>query len=111
MKPIRGVPGTCRCPTLAAKLRHDLEHLSQARRADRLAVCETAAVGVDRQASADARRPRGVERRLLAVLTETAFGEVDQLCPRLGVLHLDDVDVAGLDPGRLERLPRRVDRR
>ena len=42
--------------------------------------------------------PRGVQLRLLAVLAEPALGEVDQLGPRLGVLHLDDVDVAGSTP-------------
>ena len=109
MKPIRGVARDLPLPRLAAKLRHDLEHLAQARRADRLAVREAAAVGVDREASADPGRARGVQRRLLAVLAETALGQVDQLCPRLGVLHLDDIDVAGLDarPSRTPRAPRR----
>ena len=50
-----------RCGTLALapasprRLRHDLVHLAQARRADRLAVCEAAPVGVDRQAPVDQR--------------------------------------------------------
>ena len=76
------------CPTLAAKLRHDLEHLSQARRADRLAVRKTAAVGVDGEAPADARRARGVQRRLLAMLTEPTFGQVDQLRSLIGAIIL-----------------------
>ena len=53
--------------------------------------------------------PERVQRGLLAVLAEPALGEVDQLRPRLGVLHLDDVDVRRVRrrPSRTPRAPRR----
>ena len=52
-----------------------------------------------------------MQRRLLAMLTESTFGQVNQLRPRLRVLHLDDIDVGRFDPGGFECLPGRVERR
>ena len=96
---------------LAAQLEHDLVHLAQPRGADRLAVGQAAAVGVDRQPPADARGAALDQRLLLAVLAQAGLGEVHDLGAGLGVLQLGDVDVLRADARLLERRRGRLGRR
>src|ERR1044071_9347593 len=58
---------------LAAQLPYQFMNLAQAGRADRLAVGDQAAVGVDRHRATDLRRTVGQQLLLLAVLAETAL--------------------------------------
>src|SRR5205823_8416513 len=71
----------------AAQLRDDLVDLTQSRSADGLSVGDTAAVGVDRERSADLRGAGGDQFLLLAVRTEPALGQVHDLRAALGVLE------------------------
>jgi hypothetical protein len=82
---------------IAAELYGDFVHLTQTRGADRLAVRETAAVGVHRQAAADPRRAIVIQLDLLAVLAQSALCEVNELGARLRILDLRNVDVVGRD--------------
>ena len=81
-------------------------HLAQPGRADRLAVGQAAAVGVDRQPAADLGLAGQDQLLLLAVRAQTGLGHVHQLGAGLGVLDLGDVDIAGPDAGLLERRAR-----
>ena len=105
------VAGHLAVARLPAQLEHDLVHLAQPRGADRLAVGDEPAVGVDGQAAADLERAVGDQRLLLAVGAEAVLGEVDDLGARVGVLELDDVDVLGADARHLVRGTGRVDGR
>ena len=108
VNPTRGSPGTWRVTGGAAQLHDDLVHLPQARRADRLAVGDAAAVGVDRQPATDLGVAGLDELGLGTVLAQPGLGQVHQLRAGLGVLHLRDVDVVGPDrpPPRTRRARR-----
>src|SRR3954447_12140144 len=94
-------PGDLAVARLAAQLQDDLVHLAQARRADRLAVGEAAAVGVDGQTATDSGRAALDQRLLVAVLAQPGLGEMHDLRARLGVLQLRDIHVFRPDPGLL----------
>src|SRR5262245_17583729 len=96
---------------VTAQLQHDLVHLAHARRTDRLAVRNEAAVGVDGKAAADLGLAVPDHRLLIAVGTEAGLGHVHDLRTRLAVLELRDVDVRRRDARLLEALRGRVDRR
>src|SRR3954452_6448574 len=84
---------------LAPQLQHDLVDLAQAGRADRLAVGEAAAVGVDRQAAADRGRAALDQRFLLAVPPQPGRGGVHARGTGLGVLQRGDVAVPRAEAG------------
>ena len=81
----------------AAQLVHQLEHLPQSGCADRLAVGEQAAVGVDRQPAADLGDSVGEQGLLFAVLAQHRLGHVNDFGAGVGVLQLGDVDVLRAD--------------
>src|SRR5581483_11976861 len=68
---------------LTAQLQHDLVHLAQPGRTDRLAVRGEPAVGVDRQTAVDLELTARDQRLLLAVRAEAVLGQMDHL--RAGV--------------------------
>src|SRR5581483_5315389 len=96
---------------VAPQLEADLVDLPKARRADRLAVGDQPAVGVDRQAAADLRLAILDHPLLVAVGAEAVLGHVHDLGAGLRVLDLCDLYVLGPDAGHLVARPRRVDRR
>ena len=98
MKAVVGSPGTWRSPARPWSWSTHSIDLAQPAGADRLAVGDQAAVGVDRQPAADLELAVGDQPLLLAVLAEAALGEVHQLGPGLGVLQLGDVDLPGPMP-------------
>src|SRR6266536_308238 len=106
-----GLAGDLPVAGIASELDDALVDLPEARRPDRLAVRDAAAVGIDREPAADLRRAGREQRLLLAVLAEPRLGHVHHLGPALRVLELCDVDVPGSNAGALEHRLRRLDRR
>src|ERR1700756_2491064 len=104
----RGLPWYLPGARGAAQLQDDLVDLAQARGADRLAIADQAAVGVDRQPAGDLGLAVGDHAFLFTVLAQPVLGEVDDLRPGVGVLQLSHRDVLRPDPGELVRLPRGV---
>ncbi len=92
-------------PGRAAQLAGQLDHLPQRRRAERLALRQQAAARVDGQPAAEPGVTVVDEAALLAGLAEAELLVGEQLSGRVGVLALDDVEVAGADPGRRVRVP------
>ena len=90
-------PSTWRGPAVAAQLAGQLDHLTERRRAERLALREQAPRRVDREPTAERRRALVDETALLAGCAEPELLVAEQLAGRVGVLALDDVEVAGPD--------------
>ena len=100
VKPTCGAAGHLASGGPALQLAHDLVHLPQPRRADRLAVGEQPAVGVDRQRTVDLGRAVGEQLLLLAVRAQPGLGQVDDLRAAVGVLQLRDLHVGRVRPRR-----------
>ena len=83
---------------LAAELVHELDDLSERRRAERFALRQQAAARVHDGARL------GEELRLLAGRAQVELLVREQLARRIGVLALDHVDVVGPDAGFLVRV-------
>ena len=95
----------------AAQLHTDLVDLAQTRGAHRLAIGETAAVGVDRQMAVNASCTVAQQLFLLAVFTEAILSHVNNFGAAVGVLQLDNIYVFGADSSELEGCFRRGHRR
>ncbi len=93
------------------ELANDLVHLAESGRADRLAVGDASAVGVDRDAAVGLGGALGEQFLLLAVPAQARFGEVDDLRPAVGVLQLRDGHLGRVDTGGGERRGSRIDAR
>ena len=97
---------------VAAELVHELDDLTERRRAERLALRQQAAARVDRAARRRARSsPSASSSRLLARRAQAELLVREQLAGRVGVLALDDVEVVGADarPPRTRRAAASVD--
>ena len=81
----------------ALQLVHDLVNLPQTGGADRLAVGDQPAIGVDRQPATDFRGTLRNPLLLLAIRAEPVLGHVNQLGSGVRVLQLRDLDVFGTD--------------
>ena len=74
-----GIVGHLTVSRRATQLLDELVHLAQTRGADRLAVRDQAAVGVDGQPAADLGHAVGEQGLLLAVLAQSRLGHVNDL--------------------------------
>ena len=103
--------GHLSCAGAALQLQDDLVHLPQSGRADRLAVGQAAAVGIDRQPTGG-RGLAEVEQLLLgAVFAQAGLGHVVDLGPGIRVLQLRDLHVRRGNAGGREHGLGRVDAR
>ena len=93
---------------VAAQLMHQLDDLSERRRAQRLALREQAAAGVHREGAAQQGRAVGEQLRLVARFAEAELLIREELAGGVGVLALDHVDVAGPDARLLVRVAPRA---
>src|SRR5262249_30173752 len=93
-------------PRLAAELVHELDDLTESRRAEWFALRQQATARVHRQLAAERGRARGQERGLVARRAEVELLVGEQLTSRVGVLALDHVDVTRTDAGLLVRVAR-----
>ena len=78
---------------VASQLQTQLVDLSQPGCADGFAIRQAAAIGVDRQASANVCLAFANHGFLLTITTEAVFGHVHDLGAGFGVLQLCDIDL------------------
>ena len=91
-------------PGLAPELVHQLDDLAERRRAERLALREQAAARVHREPPAERVVPSASSVGLLARRAQAELLVGEELAGGVGVLALDDVEVAGSDARFLVRV-------
>src|SRR5262245_59497317 len=91
----------------AAELPRELDDLAERGSAERLSLGEQATARIHRQASRALAFAALHERAAFAARAETELLDREDLAPAIGVLELDDVEIARPEPGGVERLARR----
>ena len=89
----------------STQLEADFVYLAKAGSADGFTVGQKASVGIDRDATFNRCLPVGHQLFLLAILTETAFGQMHDFMSGFRVLKLGHIDFVRSDTGHFKRRP------